>query len=90
MVSREGSFEAGVDGAEPGVIMPADPQPGLEYRQEYLRARPRTSPRCSGFALQVEVPFGRYDNVLQTEDVNPLGDPSRWRTSSSPRTWARC
>ena len=48
VVSREGSFEAGVDGAEPGVIMPADPQPGLEYRQEYLRARPRTSPRCSG------------------------------------------
>ena len=41
VVSREGSFEAGVDGAEPGVIMPGDPQPGLEYRQEYLQGRGR-------------------------------------------------
>ena len=30
-----------------------------------------------GFALQVEVPTGRYDEVLQTEDVNPLGDPQQ-------------
>ena len=36
-VDREGSFEAGVDGAEPGVVMPADPVPGLSYRQEYYK-----------------------------------------------------
>ena len=35
-VSTAGSFEAGVDGAEAGVIMPADPEPGMEYRQEYF------------------------------------------------------
>ena len=33
--SREGSFEAGVDGALPGIIMPADPAAGMAYRQEY-------------------------------------------------------
>jgi len=45
VVTHEGSFEAGVDGAEAGVVMPAGPEPGLEYRQEStLRARPRTSP----------------------------------------------
>ena len=31
----EGSWTAGVDGAEPGIIMLADPQAGLRYRQEY-------------------------------------------------------
>ena len=77
VVSREGSFEAGVDGAEPGVIMPGDPQPGLEYRQEYLKGEAEDFAKVLGFALQVEVPAGRYDNVLQTEDVNPLGDPQQ-------------
>jgi hypothetical protein len=36
-VSTNGSFEAGVDGAQAGVIMPANPRPGLRYRQEYYR-----------------------------------------------------
>ena len=35
VISRAGSFEAGVDGALPGVIMPADPVDGMQYRQEY-------------------------------------------------------
>src|SRR5688500_1136918 len=34
-VSSSGSFEAGVDGAEPGIVVPADPQPGMTYRQEF-------------------------------------------------------
>ena len=33
--NHSGSFEAGVDGAQPGVIMPANPEPGMKYRQEY-------------------------------------------------------
>jgi hypothetical protein len=33
--TRAGSFEAGVDGAQAGIILPADPRPGLAYRQEY-------------------------------------------------------
>ena len=32
-----GSFEAGVDGAQPGIILPADPEPGTTYRQEYYK-----------------------------------------------------
>ncbi|MBK5249644.1 MAG: hypothetical protein JJE50_09460 [Actinomycetales bacterium] len=36
VTSTEGSFEAGVDGAMAGVIMPARPEPGLAYRQEYF------------------------------------------------------
>src|SRR5687767_9732210 len=36
-VSKEGSFEAGVDGARAGIIMPARPRAGMRYRQEYYR-----------------------------------------------------
>ncbi len=31
-----GSWEAGVDGAKAGLIMPANPTPGLKYREEYF------------------------------------------------------
>lgn len=31
----DGSWEAGVDGAQPGVVMLAHPQSGISYRQEY-------------------------------------------------------
>ena len=33
--STKGSWEAGVDGAEPGILMPANPQPCLIYRQVF-------------------------------------------------------
>ncbi len=35
VVSTGGSWEAGVDGALPGIVMKADPQVGDAYRQEY-------------------------------------------------------
>src|SRR5688572_12958193 len=35
LVGTEGSFEAGVDGAQAGVVVPADPVPGMQYRQEF-------------------------------------------------------
>ena len=36
VVSTKGSWEAGVNGARGGLIMPAHPRPGMQYRQEYL------------------------------------------------------
>jgi len=36
VVDTEGSWEAGVDGAVAGIIMPADPRPTDAYRQEYF------------------------------------------------------
>ena len=39
VVSTEGSWEAGVDGAQPGIVMPTDPVIGVAYRQEYYAGR---------------------------------------------------
>ena len=36
-VSTKGSWEAGVNGARAGIIMPAHPRPGMQYQQEYLK-----------------------------------------------------
>src|SRR5919107_1400101 len=35
VVSTKGSWEGGVDGAKPGIMMQADPKVGQTYRQEY-------------------------------------------------------
>src|SRR4029078_2488431 len=37
ITSRAGAWTAGVDGAQPGVVMLAQPSVGQYYRQEYLR-----------------------------------------------------
>ena len=72
-VDREGSFEAGVDGADAGIVMPADPEPGLAYRQEYYEgvAEDRAEVVTVG-EDQVEVPAGYYKGVLMTRDLVPL------------------
>ena len=46
ITTKAGSFEAGVDGALPGIIMPADPAPGMNTGRSTTRARPRTTARC--------------------------------------------
>ena len=71
-VSTEGSFEAGVDGAEAGVIMPANPEPALEYRQEYYAGEAEDEGRIVAVGEQAEVPAGHYTDALMTRDTNPL------------------
>ena len=70
--TRSGSFEAGVDGAQAGIVMPADPLPGSPTARSTTRARPRTRPRCSSVEEQVEVPAGHYREALMTKDLVPL------------------
>ena len=71
-VSTAGSFEAGVDGAQAGVIMPAHPRRGLRYRQEYLKGEAEDKARIVSLREKAEVPAGYYGRVLMTRDVNPL------------------
>jgi hypothetical protein len=71
-VSKEGSWEAGVDGAQPGVIMPARPRVGMRYRQEYYAGHAEDRARIFSLREKSEVPFGFFGRVLMTRDVNAL------------------
>jgi hypothetical protein len=72
IVSRDGSFEAGVDGALPGIAVPADPRPGMSYRQEYLAGEAEDNGAVLSVEELVEVPYGRFDGALLTRDTNAL------------------
>ena len=73
LVSRAGSFEAGVDGAQAGVAMPANPTAGLSYRQEYYAGKAEDKAAVITVGQEhVQVPFGFFDrDVLMTRDLVP-------------------
>ena len=72
VVSTEGSWEHGVDGGQAGVVMPADPQVGLAYRQEYYEGEAEDAGEVLSLDEQAQVPFGHFRDVLLTKDFTPL------------------
>jgi hypothetical protein len=72
LTTKSGSFEAGVDGALPGVIMPARPLDDMQYRQEHYEGKAEDRGEILAANEQVEVPAGHYTNALLTKDTNPL------------------
>lgn len=71
-VDTTGSWEAGVDGAFPGVIVPAAPQPGLTYREEYLAGEAEDQATVLSIDEQVEVAAGSYTGLLMTKNYTPV------------------
>jgi hypothetical protein len=72
LVDHEGSWEAGVDGAYAGIVMPAQPQVGDAYRQEYWPGEAEDLGEIIDVGASVEVPAGSFDDVVMTRDWNPL------------------
>lgn len=67
--TKSGSFEAGVDGALPGIIMPANPQDGMQYRQEYHKGEAEDNGEILSTDEMAETPYGQFDNALLTKDT---------------------
>jgi hypothetical protein len=67
-----GSWEAGIDGAMPGVALPAKPRVGMSYREEYSKGEAEDQSRVLALDEQAEVPAGHYRRVLMTEDFSPI------------------
>jgi len=72
VVTTAGSWEAGVDGAQAGVVVPADPQVGLTYRQEYYAGEAEDAAEILSLDEQAQVTFGHFRDVLLTKDFTPL------------------
>ena len=70
--STEGSWEAGVDGAQAGLAMPATPRVGDGYAQEYSKGVAEDHGEILAVDATVSIPFGSYDKVVRTEDTTPL------------------
>lgn len=74
VISHKGSWEWGVDGALPGIIMWADPSAHLneKYRQEYYRGKAEDMGQVLSVDESLTVPFGSFDHVLKTLDFSNI------------------
>ena len=75
VVSTEGSWEAGVDGALPGIVMEGNPLVGDTYRQEYLKGTAEDMARVESLTESATVPYGAFTNCLETTDYSGLDAP---------------
>ena len=72
VISTEGSWEAGINGAEPGIIMLADPKKGNRYQQEFAPDIAEDMAQVVGFQDSLCVQYGCFENILVTKEWSPL------------------
>ncbi len=72
VVSVAGSWEAGVGGALPGIVMPARPEVGDAYRQEFLTGEAEDMFEVRAVDRTIETPYGSFDGAVVTGDWSPL------------------
>jgi hypothetical protein len=71
-INSAGAWEAGVDGALPGIVMPADPEVGMAYRQEYYRGEAEDMGEVIRLGGHITVPAGSFHDLVVTRDWTPL------------------
>jgi hypothetical protein len=72
VVSTEGTWRAGVDGAQPGIIMEAHPKVNDHYFQEVAAPIAQDEAIVLNLHEIVAVPFGKFTNCLQTKEFTQL------------------
>jgi hypothetical protein len=72
VTSRAGSWRAGVDGAVPGIYMPAHPRVGQSARQEFYKGQAEDHFRVLSLGASITVPFISSRHALLTEEWTPL------------------
>jgi len=79
-VSTEGSWEAGVEGSQPGIIMKGQPVAGEPYRQEYDKGEAEDMGQVVAVDDSVTVPFGSFTGCVRTREWSMLepGTEKKW------------
>jgi hypothetical protein len=80
LVSRQGSWEAGLNGAYPGILMPGKPSPGSPYRQEYGPGQAEDMGQVVALNETVSVPAGTFADTVKTKEWSLLeaGHENKW------------
>jgi hypothetical protein len=71
-VDTSGSWQAGVNGGQAGILMPADPVVGRDYAQEFEPGDAEDHAKVIALDEQVGVPFGYFDHARVTSEGSSL------------------
>jgi hypothetical protein len=79
-VDTSSSWEAGVQGAQPGIVMPARPKVGDRYRQQYHANVAEDIGQIIALNESVTVPSGTYGGCIKTREWSMLesGTSKKW------------
>jgi hypothetical protein len=72
VVSHDGAWRAGVDGAQPGLIMPGTFLLGSRYFQEVAPDVALDRAEHVAMGLTVQVPAGTFEECVEIEETSPL------------------
>jgi hypothetical protein len=67
-----GSWMAGVNGAQQGIVMEANPMVGDVYAQENAPGIAQDMAKVLSLTKTVKVPYGTFSNCLETKEFSPL------------------
>ncbi len=76
VTNTDGTWEAGVDHALPGIVMEASSRTNDHYRQEYRPGIAEDTATVLETNASIKLPSGTYSHVVVTQDINPL-DPTK-------------
>jgi len=71
-ISTDGSWQAGKNGAEAGIIMEGHPAVGDFYNEENAAPVAEDQARVLSLDAKAKVPYGRFIGCLETENTSPL------------------
>ena len=72
VTSREGTWQAGRNGAKPGIFMPAHPKVGDAFRQEWYKGHAEDFFRILSLRTSVRTPYAASSRALLTKETTPL------------------
>jgi hypothetical protein len=72
VTSTEGTWRAGVDGAQAGIFMPAQPRVGRSYRQELYKGHAEDWFKVLSLTASIRVPFTNAARAMVTREWTPL------------------
>lgn len=72
VISTEGTWLAGVDGARPGIVMKAEPRKGQQYDQETAPGVAEDKARILNVDFSACVKYGCFHEMLLTREWTPL------------------
>ncbi len=73
---NEGAWEAGIDGAQPGIQMPALLRIGDSFRQEFRAGEAEDIGAINALNVMITLLNGTSYNTLKTKEWNPLDEES--------------
>jgi len=76
---HDGSWEAGVGGAKPGIMMPKSPAAGDTYRQEYLEGVAEDVATIVAVGKKVSVAHGAFEDCVQVKDWSLIASGAEYK-----------